>query len=156
MAEIKVRNAEPSDWNWVYRRYKEAAIPRTFDVPEEDFKESFEALLLAQESHQFVLLIAEWYGIPAGYVAGQINHSFSACNKVAWLEEIFVEERLRRKGIGTELITAFEGVSETFDAVMVTVNSKAAREFWLSLYYVDSGAGDFLMKMVKYPYDSWI
>lgn len=149
METCKVRDAKFSDWYFIYKN--SGSFPRLFDVPRDDFEKSFEDFLDAQKNGQFVLLIAEKYGINVGYAVGHINKSLATNGTVAWLEESYVDPLDRRKGVGTMLIEAYEEKCMSLGAVILFVRNAKPREFWSSLFYED--CGDYVQRQLRFPYD---
>lgn len=128
----RVRQATPDDRDEVFGLACEMAI--TF-VPRRDaFDVSFEAVLHMSDAH---LLVVELDGRVAGYLLGFEHPAFFANGPVAWVEEIAVREDLRRGGLGSWLMSAFEDRVRAGGSRLVALATTRAGPFYESLGYRD-------------------
>lgn len=77
------------------------------------------------------------YGV-AGYLLAHTHTTFLANGPVAWIEEVMVDQRIRRRGVGRALISAAESWACATGAKYVALASRRAGPFYLALGYEDS------------------
>lgn len=82
-----------------------------------------------------------------GYVLGFNHYTFYANGRVAWVEEIVVNEAFRRRGIGTLLMQSFEAWAEKQDAKLVALATRRAAGFYQALGYEESAL--YMRKLLK-------
>ena len=115
------------------------ALPRnsssSFEFSRERFQASYPALLAADDA---CLLLAVDEGEVAGYLLGFRHLTFYANGPVAWVEEVVVRGRDRRRGIGKVLMNAFEEWSVSQGCALVALATRRAAPFYLSLGYEES------------------
>jgi GNAT superfamily N-acetyltransferase len=86
-----------------------------------------------------LLLVAEsGAGEIVGYLLGSSHLTFLANGRVAWVEELMVDERLRSCGIGRLLMEHAEQWARTQDAAYLALASRRAGAFYEALEYEDS------------------
>jgi GNAT superfamily N-acetyltransferase len=91
------------------------------------------------EAPQTLLLVAEHESSGVvGYLLASMHLTFLANGPVAWVEEVMVEERVRRDGVGRALMAAAERWARERGAVYVSLASRRAGPFYLALGYDDS------------------
>lgn len=104
-------------------------------VPEEmAFRASFRALM---EDDKTCLLVAD-AGSLVGYLLGLVHETFYANGPVGWVEEVMVEESWRRRGVGRQLMEAFEGWACGRGCRLVALATRRAAPFYLALGYEES------------------
>lgn len=86
------------------------------------------------------LAVAELDGNVVGYCLGFAHATFFANGRVAWVEEIMVEETLRGQGIGRALMDAFEAWAAGRGSKLVALATRRAAPFYLALGYDESAA----------------
>lgn len=109
----------------------------SFTVDEAAFVTSFNELLTAPHA---CLLVAQDEAKVRGYVLGFEHFTFYANGRVAWVEEIMVEENCRRIGVGTRLMRGFEQWAATRGARLTALATRRASEFYTALGYEESAA----------------
>ena len=100
--------------------------------PEEEGREYFARLVACDRS---LCLLAEFAGVPAGYLVGHAQERTSLRPvKVAELESMYVRERCRGRGVGAALIDEFLGWARARGAERASVTAYAANEGAIRLY----------------------
>ena len=66
------------------------------------------------------------------------HDTFFANGRVAWVEEIMVDEDVRGRGVGKALMQAFEAWARGRDLKLVALATRRAGQFYLALGYEDS------------------
>lgn len=67
-----------------------------------------------------------------------LDSIFFANGNVAWLEEIMVDEKFRRTGIGSELVKAFEQKAIDSDCKLIALATRRAADFYSAIGYEES------------------
>ena len=129
-----IRRAEPSDAGGVWPLARTFAT--SFVLERAAFDRSFPALLAGRDSLVLVATTPE-LGV-AGYLLAHMHTTFLANGPVAWIEEVMVDQRIRRRGVGRALIAEAEGWARAADAMYVALASRRAEPFYLALGYEDS------------------
>lgn len=129
-----VRAAQPSDREHVWPLAHDFAT--SFQPERASFDASFDALLAAPQT---LVLVAETpqLGI-VGYLLANSHLTFLANGPVAWVEEVMVDQHVRRTGVGRALMAAAEDWSRAISAAYMALASRRARDFYLALGYQDS------------------
>lgn len=130
-----VRPAIASDTHAVLSLAKGFAT--SFAVDERAFLRSYEALLHATDAR---LLVAESEsdGAVIGYLLGFDHPTFFASGRVAWVEELTVQEAHRRRGHGALLMRAFEAWARTRGCRLVGLATRRASAFYAAIGYEES------------------
>ena len=129
-----VRAAQPADREHVWPLAHDFAT--SFQPERASFDASFDALLAAPQT---LVLVAETpqLGI-VGYLLANSHLTFLANGPVAWVEELMVDQQVRRTGVGRALMTAAEDWSRAINAAYMALASRRSRDFYLALGYQDS------------------
>jgi GNAT superfamily N-acetyltransferase len=108
----------------------------SFEPQRSAFDQSFSHLISAPHT---LLAVAEddELGL-VGYLLANSHTTFLANGPVAWVEEVTVDARLRRTGLGTELMAFAERWSTSIGAAYIALASRRAGDFYLALGYEDS------------------
>jgi len=96
------------------------------------FRRTYAATLDAPDVH---LLVVEVDGTVGGYLLGFEHPSFAANGPVAWVEEIAVDERLRRRNVGTRLMAEFENRARQRGCRLTALATRRADLFYAALGY---------------------
>jgi len=81
------------------------------------------------------LAVAEHDRGLTGYCLGFDHYTLTASGRVAWIEEIMVKSVWRRKGVGRDLLTAFESWARARGSRMAVVATREAWPFFEALDY---------------------
>ena len=102
-------------------------------------REAFDMCLRALETDPAAwLAVAEREGQIVGYCLGFDHFAFFANGRVAWVEEITVRADCRRRGIGAQLMAAFEAWARSRGAQLVALATRRAAGFYAALGYEQS------------------
>ncbi|TCC58177.1 N-acetyltransferase [Kribbella pittospori] len=131
---VVVRGAGAGDRDEVWGLAREFA---TSFVPERSaFDESYARLLTAAHT---LLLVAEVPGQGVvGYLLANSHTTFLANGPVAWVEEVMVDEGVRRMGVGRRLMEHAEEWAQSVGAAYLALASRRAGDFYVALGYEDS------------------
>jgi GNAT superfamily N-acetyltransferase len=130
--EPVVRPARPGDADAVFELARTLAISFTIDRP--GFDGGFaDALAAAAGTH---LLVADVDGRVGGYLLGIVHPTFYANGPVGWVEELAVRDGLRRRGVGSLLMAAFEARAGAHGARLVALATTRAGAFYRAIGYV--------------------
>src|SRR4051812_15033935 len=132
---IMIRAAQPEDAGCVLELARKLAT--SFTVEENSFARSYFSLLSAPDTCSQV---AEVNGAVVGYVLGFAHPTFFANGPVAWVGEIMVREDCRRRGLGRQLMAAFEKWAGSRGSKLSALATRRAAAFYQSLGYEDSAA----------------
>jgi len=138
---IIIREAHQSDCSDVFRMSKSMAT--SFEVNETDFNNSYSAILTNSDS---ICLIAETNDSPIGYLLGFDHPAFYANGRVSWMEEIYVTDEFRRKGVGKLLTNEFEKWCSERKSKLIGLATRRAAEFYKSMDYEESAI--FFRKLI--------
>lgn len=128
-----VRKATIQDADSIFRLVKDFAT--SFNPQKEFFIQSYKDLLSDEKAFVFV----EDNGNKiVGYSLGFIHNTFFANGNVAWLEEIMVDEKYRRSGIGSELVKVFEQKAIDNDCKLIALSTRRAADFYLAIGFEES------------------
>ncbi|MEJ3653681.1 GNAT family N-acetyltransferase [Actinomycetes bacterium KLBMP 9759] len=137
-----IRLARPDDADGVWPLARALATSFT---PERDRFESTWAELLG--APRALVVVAEGEGRRiVGYLLAHSHLAFFANGPLAWIEEVMVDERHRRSGVGKRLVARAEDWARSIDAAYVALASRRAGAFYLALGYEDSAV--FYRKML--------
>ena len=109
----------------------------SFAVDQRAFRQSYEALLRSTGAR---LAVAESgsSGAVIGYLLGFDHPAFFANGRVAWVEELTVEDAHRRAGIGTLLMRDFEAWARRRGCQLVGLATRRAAAFYAAIGYEES------------------
>jgi GNAT superfamily N-acetyltransferase len=129
-----VRTARLADRDQVWPLARDFAT--SFEPQRGAFDATFESLLGQERT---LLLIAELPPLGVvGYLLANSHRTFLANGPVAWVEEVMVDQRSRRAGVGRRLMHQAEEWAREVGAAYVALASRRAGEFYLTLGYDDS------------------
>ena len=136
---MKIRQAKPTDKERVMHLLGQLNHPLGID--DNLFTEAFEQAL-NEENH--IILVAEEADYLVGYVSGYIHTALYAQRSVAHIDEIIIEEKNRRKGLGKELMKAIEENLMQKGCILASLATVGAKDFYERLGY--SGKATYLKK----------
>jgi len=111
------------------------ALATSFVVNDQTFYHVFSELLASPQAH---VAVAEVDGQLVGYVLGFEHQTFFANGGVAWVEEIMVSERFRRRGLGQLLMQEVETWAAQRGSKLVGLATRRAAPFYRALGYEES------------------
>jgi GNAT superfamily N-acetyltransferase len=121
-----------------------AELAQSFAFRRADFDLSYPALLAERNA---CVLVAEQDGDCMGYLLGFCHLTFFANGRVGWVEEVMVRREHRGRGIGRDLMDAFERWAAARECAMVALATRRAAPFYLALGYQESAA--YLRKVLS-------
>jgi GNAT superfamily N-acetyltransferase len=122
-----------------------AGLAQSFAFCRADFDLSYPALLAERDA---CILVAAQDGDCIGYLLGFCHLTFFANGPVGWVEEVMVRDEHRGRGIGRDLMSAFERWAATHGCAMVALATRRAAPFYLALGYEESAA--YLRKVLSH------
>jgi ribosomal protein S18 acetylase RimI-like enzyme len=141
---ITIRSAVAADENQVFELLKNFAM--TFTPEQESFRGSFARLLRNPEA---VLLVADRSSAVLGYLLGSVHDAFFANGPVGWIEEITVQDGMRRQGIGRKLMQSFEEIVCSRGSRFIALATRRAPDFYAALDYKESAV--YFHKILPQP-----
>jgi GNAT superfamily N-acetyltransferase len=93
---------------------------------------------LIGRSDTLVLVALADAPVVVGYLLGSYHGTFFANGPVAWIEELMVSELVRRRGVGTALMSWAEEWARTIPASYVALATRRAGDFYVRIGYEDS------------------
>ena len=133
IGKINIEKAGLQEMGTIFELAEKLAT--SFKVKRECFEPSYVSILKNGSS---IVLKAEIDGKIIGYCLGFIHPAFYANGKIAWLEEIYVNEKLRKKGVGKLLMSEFESWAKDRDCILCALATRRASEFYTAIGYEDS------------------
>lgn len=130
---VTIRPAQNADASTILALAK--AFATSFVVVEEAFHSAYGTLLASPEAY---LTVAEGDQQVVGYLLGFDHETFYANGRVAWVEELMVQEEWRRQGVGQLLMQAFERWAAARGNMLVGLATRRAAPFYRALGYDDS------------------
>jgi GNAT superfamily N-acetyltransferase len=130
MGDPIIRTAVVDDSGAVFALARALAI--TFPIDRPGFDRGFAAIAATPGTH---LLVADLDGSVSGYLLGFVHPTFYANGPVAWVEELAVDEAVRRRGIGARLMAAFEDEARAGGARLVALATTRAAAFYTAIGY---------------------
>ena len=112
-----------------------AGLAQSFAFRRADFDVSYPALLAERNA---CVLVAAQDGDCVGYLLGFWHLTFFANGPVGWVEEVMVRRDHRGRGIGRDLMSAFERWAVARESTMVALATRRAAPFYLALGYEES------------------
>ena len=129
-SSITVRTAEPTDAVALLSLASSFATSFTVDV--ERFGSQLDVILADPAS---VLSVALTDAEVVGYVAASLHPTLYVNGPVGWIEELLVHPAHRRVGVGRLLVSTVERWAEGRGAVMLSLATRRAEEFWWAVGY---------------------
>ena len=128
-----IRPAHSADRNAILQLATEFAT--SFAVSEPAFSAAFAAVVNAPEVH---LAVADVDGQLVGYVLAFRHPTFFANGPVAWVEELMVDQRYRRQGLGQQLMASVEDWASGAGCRLVALATRRAAAFYSAIGYAES------------------
>jgi len=133
--DITIRIAVKDDEEEVFSLASRLAT--SFKVERTCFSKLFQDFL---DDQKIDLLIAIDRKQPIGYVLAFHHPAFYANGDVTWVEELYVDEAYRGKGIGKKLMKSVELLSEKRESKLVALATRRAGDFYKAIGYEESAA----------------
>ena len=114
-----------------------AGLAQSFPFSRTSFGLSYPALLATDDA---CLLLAVNGEETVGYLLGFEHLTFYANGPVGWVEEVFVRDQDRGRGVGRALMSAFERWAAVRDCVLIALATRRAAPFYRALGYEESAA----------------
>ena len=127
---VVIRRATPTDADAVLELTVGLAV--SFVVEEGAFRASFEAVVRQADA---CLFVAEGDAAVIGYLLGFEHPTLHANGPVTWVDEVAVDERHQRSGVGRRLMAAAEDWARRRGNVMVALATRRAGPFYAALGY---------------------
>jgi GNAT superfamily N-acetyltransferase len=112
-----------------------AELAQSFTFSRERFRLHYPALL---DTSGACLLVAVDGQHRLGYLLGFQHLTFYANGPVAWVEEVVVRSQDRGRGIGRELMSAFEQWAASHGCALIALATRRAAPFYRALGYQES------------------
>lgn len=112
-----------------------AELAQSFPFSRTSFYLSYPALLAADDA---VLFLAVDGQERLGYLLGFQHLTFYANGPVAWVEEVAVRRQDRGRGIGRDLMRAFEQWAGRHGCALIALATRRAAPFYRALGYKES------------------
>jgi GNAT superfamily N-acetyltransferase len=137
-----IRNATINDSEQIFNLAKEFA---TSFLPEKvAFEKSF-AELLKEDSVSLNVAVIDDKII--GYCLVFDHYTFYANGRVSWVEEIMVQEKYRKGGVGKELMTSAEKWAKDRQSKLISLATRRAAPFYRAIGYEQSAL--FFRKLIN-------
>lgn len=131
--ECVIRRAKVNDADELFILAKEFAT--SFKPNHKSFEHSLSHLVNDESAW---LSVAEYDGKVVGYCLGFDHYAFYANGRVSWIEEITVDSNIRKKGIGAQLMKAFEEWARSRESALIGVATRRAEAFYSAIEYEKS------------------
>ncbi|MDR0344775.1 MAG: GNAT family N-acetyltransferase [Nocardiopsaceae bacterium] len=119
-------------------------LAQSFPFSRTRFQAAYPALLADDGA---CLLVAVHASEHLGYLLGFRHLTFYANGPVAWVEEVLVRRQERSRGIGRELMSAFEQWAAAQDCALIALATRRAAPFYRALGYEESAV--YFRKVLK-------
>lgn len=113
------------------------ALAQTYTPRAEDFPRRWSQVLASPAA---TALVAEHDGRVVGLAVAHAHVALNADGPVVWLEEVVVDEALRRRGVGATLVGAVEAWARAQGARHVALATRRALPFYVALGFAESAA----------------
>ncbi len=141
---INIRFANKNDIDLIFNFILELAIYEKLEHSFKKNKKELKKFLFGSKKYAEVL-IAEFYNEPAGFALFFTNFSTFECKPGIYLEDLFVKEEFRNKGIGSALLKKLAEIA---------ISRNYARFEWAVLDW--NPARSFYAKLGAFPLNEWI
>ncbi len=111
-------------------------LATSFTIDDDLFDEIFNRLM--GDGKARILVSTDGEGVVNGYLLGFVHEAFFANGVIAWIEEMYVSDSARLKGIGLSLERAFEAWARELDAKLIALATRRASSFYRAIGYEES------------------
>lgn len=143
-AELEIRPATKQDAAILLSLIKELAVYEKLADKVVNSEEAIREVLFGQKPYAEAI-VAYWEGQPVGMVIFFHNYSTFLGKPGFYIEDLFVKEEYRGKGIGKALL---------LECIRLAKEKKCGRVEWVVLDW--NPAREFYEKMGAYPLTDWI
>lgn len=112
------------------------SLATSFDFDDAAFNETF--YRIKDDEHVCLLVSNHESGAIDGYLLGFTHDAFFANGTIAWIEEMYVIEAMRRNAVGLALETEFERWAKDRGANLVALATRRAAPFYSTIGYEES------------------
>jgi len=133
MMNAGVRTATPADLDAIWPLVR--AFATSFAPDRRRFETTFRAVL---GDEAMLCLVAEHEKRVVGYLLANRHDTFFADAPVVWVEELMVDETVRRAGTGRRLMRAAEDWAHSAGAAYIALATRRASGFYAGLGYEES------------------
>lgn len=146
---LNIRDITVNDRDEYLNMYKELydSDATTTDYDEEIAILNFNNAISGSKSIR--CLILEYKDMVLGYAFLSFSYSTSSASQCIWLEDLFIKEPARKKGVGSYFITwlveEYKNKAKTIK-LEVTKNNVHARKFYERLNFSESGYMEMYLK----------
>lgn len=138
-----IRRAGPDDADRVWSLVRQFAP--SFDPKRAAFDDIWVQLVTGPRT---LLLVANTAGGSiVGYLLGNSHLSLLTNGPVAWIEEVMVDQKYQRRGVGSQLIQHAEEWAQSIGAAYLSLASRRAGPFYTALDYEDAAV--FYKKAIR-------
>ncbi len=141
--EMRIRSAEKKDMLTVYEQICELE-EISFDI--NVFQNIFYNNII--DKNKLYFLAENQIGDSLGFISCHIQYLLHHCGKVAEIQELFVKQEYRNKGIGAKLISHIEILLKELDCVSLEVTAQNKR-IQTHLFYIKSEFTQSHLKFTK-------
>lgn len=114
------------------------SLATTFTLDDAAFSETFGRIMDDEGARLFVA--ADELGMVNGYLLGFVHDAFFANGTIAWIEEMYVSEEMRRSGVGLVLEEQFELWARNRGATLIALATRRASAFYTAIGYKESAS----------------
>ena len=139
MSRITVRQAVLSDLEALAKLFNEY---REFQGEKSDLAAGQQFLQTRFDHGESVIFVAQDQNLPVGFAQLYPSYSSVSLKRVFVLNDLFVHESGRRKGVATELLAAVEAYASSLGAVRVTLNVARTNKSGQALYEAQGWSQD--------------
>ena len=130
---MHIRNATNKDLDQIFNLTKVFAT--SFETNKDEFSETYPDIIADKNTS---LIVAEIDGHVAWYCLAFHHKTFYANGTVSWIEEIYVNDKFKGKGIGSKLIQAIEHYAKSINSKLVALATRRAADFYKKNNYKES------------------
>jgi len=112
------------------------SLATSFNFDDAAFNETFDRI--KDDEHVCLLVSNDESGAIDGYLLGFAHDVFFANGTIAWIEEMYVIEPMRRRGVGLALETEFERWAKDQGAKLIALATRRAAPFYSAIGYEES------------------
>ena len=130
---MRIRNATNEDYEQVFKLAKK--LSTSFEVDKKEFDKIYTTIV---EDKNISFIVAEIDDVIVGYCLSFHHFTFYANGNVTWVEEIFVDEVYRSKGIGLKLMDEIERLAKLKNSKLIALATRRAENFYKKIDYKES------------------